>query len=125
MTDGNTYAINRHLDDQEDFDALQEVTTELEQAEARVEELELAVRYEADLAQMALDARKELEAKLAKVMEALQSMPEAVVHTTLDDGPVWPEDRTGVWLAALHACKNVVQSKVDQTLAELKGQDDE
>ena len=125
MTDGNTHAINQHLNYREDWDALQEVTVELEQAEARIEELELAVRYEADLAQMALDARKELEAKLAKVMEALQSMPEAVVHTTLDDGPLWPEDRIGVWLAALHACKNVVQSKVDQTLAELKGQDDE
>ena len=104
MTDGNTYAINKRLDELEDYDALQEVTTELEQAEARIEEL---------------------EAKLAKAVEALQSMPEAVVHTTLDDGPLWPEDRMGVWLAALHACKNVVQSKVDQTLAELKGQDDE
>lgn len=40
MTDGNTYAINKHLDDREDYDALQEVTAELEQAEARVEELE-------------------------------------------------------------------------------------
>ena len=40
MTDGNTYAINQHLDDREDWDALQEVTTELEQAEARIEELE-------------------------------------------------------------------------------------
>ncbi len=33
MTDGNT-------NDQEDYDALQEVTAELEQAEARIEELE-------------------------------------------------------------------------------------
>ena len=104
MTDGNTYAINKHLNEHEDFDALQEVYAELEQAEARIEEL---------------------EAKLAKAVEDLQSMPEAVVHTTLDDGPLWPEDRIGVWLAALHACKNVVQSKVDQTLATLKGQDDE
>ena len=104
MTDGNTYAINKHLDEREDYDALQEVTAELEQAEAKI---------------------VELETKLAKAVEALQSMPEAVVHTTLDDGPLWPEDRTGVWLAALHACKNVVQSKVDQTLADLKGQDDE
>ena len=39
MTDGNTYAINKYLNDQEDWDALQEVTTELEQAEARIEEL--------------------------------------------------------------------------------------
>lgn len=71
------------------------------------------------------DRIEELEAMVAKVMEALQSMSEAVVHTTLDDGPQWPEDRMGVWLAALHACKNVVQSKVDRILAELKGQDDE
>ena len=35
----------------------------------RIEELELAVRYEADLAQMALDARKELEAKVRELEE--------------------------------------------------------
>ena len=45
MTDGNT-----HLDEREDWDALQEVTAELEQAEsdnilliARIEELEAAL----------------------------------------------------------------------------------
>lgn len=40
MTDGNTHAIAQHLDEREDWDALQEVTVELEQAEARIEELE-------------------------------------------------------------------------------------
>ena len=40
MTDGNTHAIDQHLDEREDWDALQEVTAELEQAEARNEELE-------------------------------------------------------------------------------------
>ena len=40
MTDGNTYAIAQHLDEREDWDALQEVTAELEQAEARIAELE-------------------------------------------------------------------------------------
>jgi len=41
MTDGNTYAINKHLDAlQEVWGALQEFTAELEQAEARIEELE-------------------------------------------------------------------------------------
>ena len=69
MTDGNTYAINKYLDEREDFDALQEVYTDLEQAEARIEKLELAVRYEADLAQQALDARKELEAKVRELEE--------------------------------------------------------
>ena len=49
MTDGNTYAINKHLNEREDWDALQEVTAELEQAEARIEELE-AKLAEADRA---------------------------------------------------------------------------
>ena len=40
MIDGNTYAINKYLDEREDWCALQEVTAELEQAEARIEELE-------------------------------------------------------------------------------------
>ena len=51
MTDGNTYAINKHIDDLEDYAALQEVTAELEQAEARIEEL---------------------KAKLAKAVDALE-----------------------------------------------------
>ena len=51
MTDGNTYAINKYLDDQEAWDELQEIHTELEQAEARIEEL---------------------EAKLAKAVRALE-----------------------------------------------------
>ena len=34
MTDGNTYLINKYLDEREDYDALQEVTAELDQAEA-------------------------------------------------------------------------------------------
>jgi predicted DNA-binding protein len=46
MTDGNTYAINKHLDEREDYDALQEVTAELEQAEARIEELETGIKAE-------------------------------------------------------------------------------
>ena len=53
MTDGNTYAISQHLDEREDWDALQEVTAELEQAEARIEEL---------------------EAKLAKAVGALEKL---------------------------------------------------
>ena len=49
MSDGNTHAIDQHLDEREDWDALQEVTAELEQAEARIEELEAKLR------KMALD----------------------------------------------------------------------
>ena len=55
MTDGNTYEIDKYLDDLEDWDALQEVTTELEQAEARI---------------------VELEAKLTKAVEALEGLAE-------------------------------------------------
>jgi hypothetical protein len=40
MTDGNAQAIAQYLDEREEWDALQEVTVELEQAEARIEELE-------------------------------------------------------------------------------------
>jgi len=60
MTDGNTYAINKHLDEREDYDALQEVTAELERAEAENEKC-----YDAWL-----DAQAEiieLEAKLANI----------------------------------------------------------
>ena len=39
-TDGNTHAIAQHLDEREDWDALQEATAELEQAEALIEVLE-------------------------------------------------------------------------------------
>ena len=64
MTDGNTYAINKHLNDQEDYDALQEVTAELEQAES--DNILLIVRIE------------ELEAKLAKAVEALEWQADAI-----------------------------------------------
>ena len=40
MTDGNTQSYAQYLDEREEWDALQEVTVELEQAEARIEELE-------------------------------------------------------------------------------------
>ena len=76
MTDGNTYAINKHLNDQEDYDALQEVTTELEQAEARIEELEgklaellvvvkRAVRLSIDYSNFKLYAMEPLERAIA------------------------------------------------------------
>ena len=52
MTDGNTYAINKHLDEREDYDALQEVTAELEQAEARIEELEAMLAKAMNIAEV-------------------------------------------------------------------------
>ena len=60
MTDGNTYAINKYLNDQEDWDALQEVTAELEQAEARIEELEAKLsKSEALLAKAVTELKTE------------------------------------------------------------------
>ena len=56
MTDGNTYAINKHLDEREDYDALQEVYADLEQAEAKI---------------------VELEAKLAKAMKVIDMIASA------------------------------------------------
>jgi hypothetical protein len=64
MTDGNTYAINKRLNDQEDWDALQEVTAELEQTEARIEEL---------------------EAKLAKAMQVIEMIASADVDAVLGE----------------------------------------
>ena len=78
MTDGNTYAINKHLDEREDFDALQEVTAELEQAEARIEELEakaLANRV----------AVMRIEAKLAKAMKVIDMIASADVDAVLGE----------------------------------------
>ena len=40
MANGKTFTVTEHLNSEEDFDALQEVTAGLEQAEARIEELE-------------------------------------------------------------------------------------
>ena len=58
MTDGNTHAIAQHLDEREDWDALQEVTAELEQAES--DNILLIARIE------------ELEAKLDKAMKLIE-----------------------------------------------------
>jgi hypothetical protein len=52
MTDGNTHAIAQHLDEREDWDALQEVTAELEQAEARIAELEAMLAKAVNIAEV-------------------------------------------------------------------------
>jgi len=71
MTDGNTQAIAKYLDEREEWDALQEVTVELEQAEARIEELEKELAgARADWFQMvfrAIDLKKEVSTTLAEL----------------------------------------------------------
>ena len=117
MTDGNTYAIKKHLNDHEDWDALQEVTTELEQAEARIEEMEaelhlmktegiveVAIRNPNVSEYMAHWERRAegAEAKLTKAVEALE------------------------YYSVEAFCLGADNSLVARTtLAELKGQDDE
>ena len=55
MTEGNTHAIAQHLDEREDWDALQEVKAELEQAEARIAELEAKLSESEALLAKAVD----------------------------------------------------------------------
>ena len=89
-----------------------------------IEELELAVRYEADLAQMALDARKELEAKLAKAVTELKMftdvsklMQSATSHNKRRHNTVITDTMWAQWSKQLRFALTA--------LAELKGQDDE
>ena len=96
MTDGNTYAINKHLDDLEDYDALQEVTAELEQAEAETKKYHDAW-LEAEVKIV------ELEAKLAKAVE----LAEEALYLDGD------KDVCAAWCSLW------------ERLEELKGQDDE
>ena len=108
MSDGNTYAINKHLDDQEDYDALQEVTAELEQAEARIEELEATLQQERSAKWEVLESPfklrvQELEANLAGAVKLIDL---AVELTKWDLNPKLRDDM------------------IDFT-TELKGQDDE
>lgn len=77
-----------------------------EDAADRIEELERAVRYEADIAQQALDSRKELQAKLFRA-EGL--LVDAMVQ--LENGKIKTR-RNCAYL-------------IGQFLAELKGEADE
>jgi len=83
MTDGNTHAINQHLDESERLcDALQEVTAELEQAErdnilliARIEELEAELEEQVEWVKSLVDdliVMAELEAENEKLRKGLE-----------------------------------------------------
>jgi hypothetical protein len=56
------------------------------------------------------------EAENARLREALSALPRKVAETTVDDGPSWPDDRPGVWVAGLDACENVVRREVEAIL---------
>ena len=101
-----------------------------EAGQRRIEELELAVRYEADLAQQALDARKELEAKLSKseallakavitlklLVDVSVMMQSATSHNKHRHNTVITDTMWAQWSKQLKYTRT--------TLAELKGQDD-
>jgi len=96
MTDGNTHAINQHLDESERLcDALQEVTAELEQAErdnilliARIEELEAELEEQVEWVKSLVDdliVMAELEAeneKLRKGLDIYQRERDRYKHAT-------------------------------------------
>ena len=88
MTDGNSQAIAKHLDERDEWDALQEVTVELEQAES--DNILLIVRIEELEAKLATcrkyrDAYAECDRisthALRKAVEALEKLADCV-----DDG---------------------------------------
>ena len=67
MTDGNTQAIAKYHDEREEWDALQEVTVELEQAEARIEELEAELATKEKLMLALAGDKIDLVSELASV----------------------------------------------------------
>ena len=105
MTDGNTYAINKHLDEREDYDALQEVTAELEQAEARIEELEAKLEHNKKLMLALAGDKIDLVSELAGVKAKLAKAMNFI------------EDLTG--------CEWPYNEDAKRTLALLKGETDE
>jgi purine nucleoside phosphorylase len=162
MTDGNTYLISKH------YDALQEVTAELEQAEAdnmlligRIEELEAesktlrsmvadVIADTGDDPEIMAASRAEwaarastAEAKLAKTMEVVEMIASADVDAVLGEavdisceiiGELMEEEGDGSVFhpTQIRSSRVLDAEKLDallaelrDTLAELKGQDNE
>ena len=136
MTDGNTYAINKHLDEPEGHEAPQEVTTELEQAEARIEELETTLQQERSAKWKVLESPfkqrvQELEAKLKakeKLMLDLAGDKIDLVSELAGVKGKLAADRTEVIALIRKDAENgdishgAAQWVIDTVLAELKGQ---
>ena len=117
MTDGNTYAINKHLDELEDHDALQEVTTELEQAEARIEELKKELKFWRADSVVAWDKCEENRVKLAKARE--NALREAVDHISHHGS------RNDIYSKSRNDAASAILTLIEQKKAPPKGQDDE
>ena len=144
MTDGNTYAINKHLNEREDFDALQEVTAELEQAEARIEGLEgkLARAVDVLLESVEPSELEEGEADNIMLIDRIEELEAEVTYWKADSAAAWDkceEHRLNlakavealdeaVYLLAPNEKDMMRQGgvyRIVTTLAELKGEQDE
>jgi len=73
MANGKTFTVTEQLNSEEDYDALQEVTAELEQAEARIEELEAKLAKAREegfwVGRSCGGAKKEIDTALAKLLK--------------------------------------------------------
>jgi septal ring factor EnvC (AmiA/AmiB activator) len=127
MTDGNTQAIAKYLDEREEWDALQEVTVELEQAEsdnilliARIEELEAELEYWREEADLGWDKAEERRAELAKAVGFIKNFALRAMIEEHDE-----DERDMIDFDSLRFERDcdIVQART--TLAELKGETDE
>ena len=106
MTDGNTHAINQYLDEREDWDALQEVTVELEQAES--DNILLIARI------------AKLEAELAKAMSFIQN---SALRAMIEEHDEDERDMIDFDSLRFERDCDIVQART--IIAELKGGKDE
>ena len=88
------------------FDVFKNVATEAERVAA----------YEKTRAEASEAEAAALRERVARLEGALTDMPKAVLRTTICQGPQWPDDRPGVWLAALEACAKSVQTAVNAAI---------
>ena len=127
MTDGNTYAINKHLDDQEDFDALQEAYTELEQAEAENKKYHDAwLEAEAKVVELEAKLKAKEKLMLALAGDKIDLVSElAGVKGKLTKAVGFIEDLTGCEWPYCEDAKRVLAELSSVSCANTKGQDDE
>lgn len=100
-----------------------ELTRERTEMRLRAEESNGDIEHALHQRKQAIDRAEAAEAKVARLEGALRDMPKKVRHTTVCQGPNWPDDRPGVWIAALTACEAQVQQVVDAALAAIHAKD--
>ena len=103
MANGKTFTVTEQLNSEEDYDALQEVTAELEQAEARIVELEDKLVKAVITLKLLVDV---------SVMMQSATSHNKHRHNTVITDTVWAQ-----WSKQLKYTRTI--------LAELEGQDDD